>query len=205
MESPELYIPPCCIHRQLPDLIRQGGAFSVFYSQGDWGLPKLTFAVERLVSSQDEQVVTILVLPDVTLDTVRYLERELRMHWSSAIILITATDQTELIRSNLQPDHLSHLTYCPGRPEAEHSNLWLRQSSRQHMLILGPLTPDDAGPRRVSAYTASYGDSEPGATSNSSLLIPHSSLKSAFLPWRSMVRLHATIRSSDPLLDAWLK
>ena len=213
METPELYIPPCCIHKQLPDLIRQGGAFSVFYSQGDWGLPKLTYAVESMVPSQWQSVTTILVMPDATLTTARYIERELNMGWSRAIILVTATDQTELLRQNISAEHLPHLTYCPGRKEAETCNLWLRHTPTAHLLITGPITPEDSGPRHVCAYTAHYAEPRAHSASPSRseafdaeapVPIPQH-LKQAFAPWRSMIRLHATLRGTDPLLDLWLK
>lgn len=201
MESPELYIPPCCIHKQLPDLIRQGGAYSVFYSQGDWGLPKLTYAVESMVSSQGQSVTTILVMPDATLTTARYIEKELNMGWSSAIILVTATDQTELLRKNISAEHLPHITYCPGRKEAESNNLWIRMSDESHLMIIGPIQPEDSGPRRVCTYTSNYAQSYSPAKANAAF----ASMKQAFAPWRSMIRLHATLRGTDPLLDLWLK
>ena len=224
METPELYIPPCCIHKQLPDLIRQGGAYSVFYSQGDWGLPKLTYAVESMVSSQGQSVTTILVIPDATLTTARYIEKELNMGWSRAIILVTATDQTELLRQNISAEHLPHLTYCPGRKEAETSNLWIRHTATSHLLITGSIHPEDTAPRHVCAYTAHFVESKAKrAQSNAATVVPvgHAQsepegfpegqttlpqrLKQAFAPWRSMIRLHATLRGTDPLLDLWLK
>lgn len=201
METPELYIPPCCIHKQLPDLIRQGGAYSVFYSQGDWGLPKLTYAVESMVSSQGTSVTTILVMPDATLTTARYIEKELNMGWSSAIILVTATDQTEFLQKNVSADLLPHLVYCPKRKEAESSNLWIRRSDESHLMITGPIMPEDSGPRRVCCYTSNYVCCYSQAKANIAL----STMKQAFAPWRSMIRLHATLRGTDPLLDLWLK
>lgn len=225
MEPPELYIPPCCIHKQLPGLIRQGGAFSVFYSHGDWGLPKLTYAVESLVPSQGQSVTTILVMPDATLATVRYIARELNMGWSCAIILVTASDQTAFLRKNISPGHLPHLTYCPKRPAANSSNLWIRRSDESHLLITGPIRPEDNNPAHASQYTASYAAEY--APDKAVLMAEYESdearqaaidadiarqkaaafatLRQAFAPWRSMIRLHATLRGTDPLLDLWLK
>lgn len=201
MEAPDLYIPPCCIHKQLPALIRQGGAFSVFYSQGDWGLPKLNFAVENMVSSCGVHVSTILVMPDATLETARFIEQDLRMRWSEVIILVTASDQTELLRKNISPEYLTRFTYCPSRPAAETSNLWIRRSDESHLMIIGPIFPTDGGHTRVCSYTANYSEQSSPARSTFAL----QQMKAAFAPWRSMIRLHATMRGTHPLFDLWLK
>lgn len=219
MEAPELYIPPCCIDKQLPGVIRSADPIAYFYSQGDWGLPKLTHAVESLVDSRDGDVLTILVMSDISADTIDYLRREFRMGWSKAVILVTATDRTDYLRQRIDDTYLRSLQYCPNRSAALFNQLWLRYSPMAHLLVTGPLTPyaDGFDPRRVCAYQALYrsatatvvpyghAQAVPDDSPSGLRIVPPIHLQQAFAPFRAMLRLHATIKGDNPLFNPWLK
>lgn len=205
MKTNPLYIEPCCIQNQLPSLIRAAGSYGMFYSQGDWGVPKLWNAVESLVPSQEADVVTVLVLPDINLPLVRLIERELRMGWSKAFMLVTASDCTALLEANLSPEHLDSITYAPRQYAANKCNLWIRWSSWATLMVSGPLTPSDDGPKCYCQYTSHYQTIVPDDTSRPDTVIPNSTVMQAFAPWRSMLRLHATLRGKSQHLNPWIK
>ena len=212
METPELYIPPCCIDKQLPGLIVSGGLHSMFYSQGDWGYDKLTHAVAHLVDSHVADVTTIVVIPDLTQAFVTSLRRELMTGSSSAFILVTHTDRTPLLRSMLSEAQLDRICYCPSRVEVAQCHLWMRDNGVQHLVVHGPIVPTHA----FSAYTSAYLDETPAslpstqggmmaAPGSSDAVAPPPFMRQAFAPWRVMCRLHAAIRGHHPLLDLWLR
>lgn len=212
METPELYIPPCCIDKQLPGLIREAGPNAVWYSQGDWGLSRLTHSVETLVPSYDQKldtrhpVVTALVMTDASLPTLRYIQKELRMRWSSVVILVTGTDRTKMLQDNLSEAELQRIWYCPNRIEAHHDycNLWLRWSPAASLLITGPMSDSEKGVGRFCCYTSSFFENIDPPSSPDEKIIPGSFLRRALAPWRSMLRLHATIRGGDPQFQDWI-
>ena len=205
MKTPPLYIEPCCIQNQLPEIIRESGRFGMFYSQGDWGVPKLWNAVESLVPSQDADVITLLVLPDINLQFVRLIERELRMGWSRAFMLVTATDCTALLEANLSPEHLACVTYAPRQFAANKCNLWIRWSQRAALMVSGPLTHHDEGPKCYCQYTSHYEAPSTDELPSRLSVVPSRPLMQAFAPWRSMLRLHATLRGTSPYFASWLK
>ena len=205
MKTPPLYIEPCCIQNQLPGVIRESGSFGMFYSQGDWGVPKLWNAVESLVPSQEADVVTVLVLPDLNLPFVRLIERELRMGWSKAFMLVTATDCTALLEANLSAEYLNRITYAPRQYAANKCNLWIRWSNRAALMVSGPLTADDAGPKCYCQYTSHFEALDPDELPSRLSVVPSRSVMQAFAPWRSMLRLHASLRGNSPFFAPWLK
>lgn len=205
MKTPPLYIEPCCIQNQLPAILRESGSYGMFYSQGDWGVPKLWNAVSSLVSSQDADVVTVIVMPDINLNFVRIIEREFRMGWSKAVMLVTASDCTSLLEANLSPEHLDCITYAPRQYAANKCNLWIRWSQRAALTICGPLTHTDDGPKCYCQYTSHYEDPANDELPSSISATPSRAVMQAFAPWRSMLRLHATIRGKSHYFAPWLK
>lgn len=185
----ELYIPPCCIDRKLPPLLKSGGPCSVFYSQGDWGLHKLWHAASSLVNGI---ALTVLVVNTLDVYTLRSIEHHLRMEWSGGFILITKEDCTELVKSELNK-YLNQIWYCPKVEAAAENNLWIRSTPLMSLYVSGPMAISDATlPKRVCTYNASFDRTDVIA-------------KQAFRPWRSMARLHATIKGNNDIFVDWVK
>jgi hypothetical protein len=70
----------------------------VFYSNGDWGIQKLMFAVSWLVV---HPAVTVLLLPCVDVYFCRHLVDWLRKNWSYCLIIATKEDCRKLIATEL--------------------------------------------------------------------------------------------------------
>lgn len=186
----ELYIPPCCIDRKLPPVVRAGGPCSFFYSQGDWGVAKLWGALASLVSGAEGNALCVLVIDDVDEFLLRIMANYMDRRWIRALILVTSTDRLQMVRDVL-PGYLDSICYCGNRTEAMHSNLWIRTNGKLSLAVVGPLDKG-GGSKHFCSYTAS--------------LSPNfDRMVALFRPWRSMVRLHASIRGRDPLFDLFLK
>jgi len=97
-----MYIEPCCIDRQLPTLIRDSkGGFCFFQTSGDCTLQKLLDAVSRMAG--DNGHVLVLTVGEVDEPMLRTLAYYFRRGWTRALLLLTATAQTELVERELAP------------------------------------------------------------------------------------------------------
>ena len=134
----ELYIPPCCIDRKLPPIVRAGGPCSFFYSQGDWGVAKLWGALASLVSGTDGNTLCVLVIDDVDEFLLRIIANYMDRRWIRAMVLITSTDRTSMVKDGLS-GCLDSIFYCGNRDEAKHSNLWIRSNGKLSLAVVGPL------------------------------------------------------------------
>lgn len=186
----ELYIPPCCIDRKLPPIVRAGGPCSFFYSQGDWGVAKLWGALASLVSGTDGNTLCVLVIDDVDEFLLRIIANYMDRRWIRAMVLITSTDRTSMVKAGLS-GCLDSICYCGNRDEAKHSNLWIRSNGKLSLAVVGPLDKG-SGNKHFCSYTASLSQN-------------FDRMVALFRPWRSIVRLHASIKGKDPLFDLLLK
>ena len=187
----ELYIPPCCISIHLPPLIRDGGLHATFYSQGDWGLQKLWDSVSMLVDGGRDTIFNALIVDDVDVFTLRYIRTYFERGWMTAMLLITSTDRTDIVRTELS-DYLDQVQYVPSRTEALHGNLWVRSNGRHTLTILGPIPTSDEGNGHFCAYSSCYEFPS----------VDHA--KQSLTPWRSISHLHSSIRGNHPLLKQWV-
>lgn len=194
-------IQPCCIDKKLPPLIYDGGECSFFFSYGDWGLEKLWTAVSHLVPSDYDldpeskavtgcNVFTLITLPTVDVYTLRFIRNHLSHHWIHALALIISdTGKEEIVRSELKGFE-DRLWYCEGRREAADSNLWIRSTVQQTLVVAGPIHHGN-GDGRFCQYTASYSTSSAGAMQ-------------AMIPYSRVLRMRALIKGRDPLFDMWI-
>lgn len=185
----ELYIPPCCIDRKLPPVI-QSGACAYFYSMGDWGLQKLWNAVSHLVPGQP---FTLLAIPALDVYTLRFIKEYFDHGWLGGIALITASDNTDIVKGELS-HYIDKVWYAPSLESAQEAQLWIRSSNLTTMVVSGPITHHDKheGGHKFCSYTSSL-------TNNTNIA------QRAFQPWRSMLRLHATIKGNNEIFDGWLR
>lgn len=91
-----MYIEPCCIERQLPHLLRKDN-FSFFQSNGDWSVMDLMKAVSYMA----EGGVAVFMMPVVDVFFLRTLRTYLAKDWYRSAILLTTTDQSDLVRKEL--------------------------------------------------------------------------------------------------------
>ena len=183
----ELYIPPCCIDQKLPHVI-QSGSCVYFYSRGDWGLQQLWAAVSQLVSGS---ALCVLVVHTVDVHTLRFLKTYFDRGWMGALVLITSTDDTAIVKSELSA-YLGNLWYCPNAEDASRNQLWIRSSNLTTMVISGPITiAERFAETAMCSYTSSLSTSDITA-------------KRAFLPWKSICHIHAKIKGKSSLFEGWV-
>lgn len=87
-----MYIEPCCFDKQLRSMSRQPIAY--FQTNGDVLVSSFLKALMQCVPGG----MLILTMPQVDVPLLRKLYTYLVKDWLSAVVLLTSTDQTELIR-----------------------------------------------------------------------------------------------------------
>lgn len=194
----ELYMPPCCIDLKLPPLIKSGGDCTFFYSQGDWGLQKLWTAASLLVGGA---AFTFLAVETLDVYAVRFIRTYLERGWIRAIAIVTADQCHDIVKAELGM-YLDRVWYCGKQPMSAYSNLWIRASDTESLVISGPISHSE-GVGHPCAYTASYLCVNPKKKKQSSVNV-NARASQAFLPWRSILRIHASIKGKDAAFSGWL-
>lgn len=91
-----MYIEPCCIDRQLPELLRSGVPF--FQTSGDVTFDKFLSSVSSLAGSEFS---LILIVPEVDVKILQILNHYFNRGWLSSLLLLTREVQTELVKTEL--------------------------------------------------------------------------------------------------------
>lgn len=91
-----MYIEPCCISRQLPQLIRRGDLF--FQTSGDICVRDFLSAVSSMCGTD---LHLTLMLPAVDAQLVRTLAHYFFQEWTTRLTLLTRDDQSPLLRAAL--------------------------------------------------------------------------------------------------------
>lgn len=104
-----MYIEPCCVDRQLPQLLREHVNHAVFFqTSGDVTVMKFMQAVSSMVSAPYTMV---LVIPEIDRALLRTINYYFQRNWQGGLILLTKQDQSELIKSVLSSDILNKVQY----------------------------------------------------------------------------------------------
>ena len=177
----ELYMPPCCIKKKLPPLMREHeGSMVQFYSQGDWGIGRLWEAACHLVSCTevtadktvrhvDGKVRMLLVLPNIDYNVLNVVSEYRAKHWADYITVIAHT-------TTLHPEKFAEMTreikeqvtFRFGLRAASLSPLWLRYEDQSYnaLLVTGPMFPTDKLNPTFATYSATFFDRKKDGTPN---------------------------------------
>ena len=94
-----MYIEPCCVDRQLPNLLQSNVGQPVFFqTSGDITIARFMQAVSCMV---DAPFVMLLQVPTVDSDTLNTIRYYFQREWQGGLLLLTHDDQTEQVRSAL--------------------------------------------------------------------------------------------------------
>lgn len=93
-----MYVEPCCIDRQIPEMLRTT-PFCFFHTNGDCTVYKFLNSVSCLA---DGERVLLMVIPEVDIPFLRLLRHYFVQDWYQGVILLTQKAQTELIRTELE-------------------------------------------------------------------------------------------------------
>jgi len=145
-----MYIEPCCIHNQLPALLKEH-PLSFFQSSGDWDVAKLMTAVAYLTDGQD----LLLCIPEIDIDLCRTFETWFSRGWLHDLQLITQKNQADLLKQELS-SRLGFINYCCD-PLVLDSLIWFK-GKQKHLIIQGPmLLKEDYS---LCLYTAYHGNKQ---------------------------------------------
>ena len=174
----ELYIKPCCIHNQLPPLLRaREGCTAAFYSQGDWGVQKLWDAVSHMVSNtvQDGgevkntggKIRMLLVVPTIERHLLEVIADYHRRGWFDHLMLVchnTTMRPSQLVQYIDALDN--SLRIIIGQRCAQHQSCWMRwdEATSNVLYIAGPMHTFPSGNAPFAAYTAAFHDRLPLTT-----------------------------------------
>lgn len=171
----EIYIKPCCIQNQLPQLLRKrAGRLTCFYSQGDWGIQKLWDAVSHMVSNvaQDEGRVTttggkrriLLVVPILDRHLLELVCDNHRRGWFDHLLLVC---HTTVLRPDVLQRYMEELgdnaRIIVGQRCAQRQSLWMRWDDATYnaLAVFGPIFSHDSGNAPFAQYTAAFHDRLP--------------------------------------------
>lgn len=207
----ELYIPPCCIDKKLPKLLRDNmGHMVPFYSQGDWSVERLWDATSHMVSnvvqSSDPahaiehtggKVRMLLILPCLDRHIMETILRYKQHHWFDRLTIICHTSSLTVAQhkdyecqlSSIAPESL--VSVHLGKRAAAQQSMWLRWDDKtlQTLFVSGPMFTTKIGNPTFAAYTASFIDaSHKQDGDDSSSLTPRSTLVSMVTDvWRDII------------------
>lgn len=145
-----MYIQPCCIERELPELLRSR-EYNFFQSNGDWTLRQMMKAVSQLVMPCEEATVVCHSIDNFHLRTLlTYLTKS----WYGSIRLLTRDNQKEAIHG-LFDGFDSLLTYAIDKQVVD--SLFALRGVGRYLVIQGPLLMENDF--TLCHYAAYYGSS----------------------------------------------
>ena len=142
-----MYIQPCCIHRELPILLRST-SHSYFQSNGDWTLQDLMKAISCLVPESK----AVISLPVVDVYLLRKLRTYLAKGWYTHLTLLTRDDQSELVSNEVHSDKFVYAHHAQVS-----DGLFALTNDTEHLCITGALLLENDNLHHYAAY---FGKSE---------------------------------------------
>lgn len=143
------YQEPCCIERTLPQLLKKY-EWMPFQTNGDVTVEKILKAVSHLAGNNLD--ITIC-LPAIDVIILRIFAWYHKRGWLKSLTILTATDQSELIRNEL-PKELT-LTIVDSADIPDNYGLLVIKGELSNVIVNGPLyaavTPG------ICSYTAYFG------------------------------------------------
>lgn len=135
-----MYIEPCCIDRQLPQLLSGRDDTRFFQTSGDVTAQKFLQASSRLAGNGD--LVMLLVMPEVNVELLRMVHYYFTRGWVTSLLLLTHDDQQQIVREEL-PEVLDHVQYACDPLTVDTMMAFLSQPDddlyRRALVIQGPM------------------------------------------------------------------
>lgn len=104
-----MYIEPCCVGRQLPNLLRENAGNVVFFqTSGDVTIAQFMEAVSCMVQAPYVMLLQVPEIDEATLKTIRYY---FQRDWQGGLLLLTHDDQSEQVKTILA-DYLDRIQYA---------------------------------------------------------------------------------------------
>lgn len=149
-----MFLEPCCIENQLPQLLRRELGNALFQTNGDVTIEKLMQAACCMASGGFGEYWIVVREADIVL--MRTLAHWIDRGWIRRLCLLTETDQRTLVASELGTERMK-LTDYGWREGLAASQLFCCIGERETIVVQGEMMLQAATTARVTAYSASVG------------------------------------------------
>ena len=149
-----MFLEPCCIENQLPQLLRRERGNALFQTNGDVTIEKLMSAACCMASGGFGEYWIVVREADIVL--MRMLAHWIDRGWIRRLCLLTETDQRTLVASELGTERMK-LTDYGWREGLAASQLFCCIGERETIVVQGEMMLQAATTPRVTAYSALVG------------------------------------------------
>ena len=149
-----MFLEPCCIENQLPQLLRRERGHALFQTNGDVTIEKLMQAACCMASGGFGEYWIVVREADIVL--MRTLAHWIDRGWIRRLCLLTEGDQRTLVASELGTERMK-LTDYGWREGLAASQLFCCIGERETIVVQGEMMLQAATTARVTAYSASVG------------------------------------------------
>ena len=149
-----MFLEPCCIENQLPQLLRRERGHALFQTNGDVTIEKLMQAACCMASGGFGEYWIVVREADIVL--MRTLAHWIDRGWIRRLCLLTETDQRTLVASELGTERMK-ITDYGWREGLAASQLFCCIGDRETIVVQGEMMLQAATTARVTAYSASVG------------------------------------------------
>lgn len=149
-----MFLEPCCIENQLPQLLRRERGNALFQTNGDVTIEKLMQAACCMASGGFGEYWIVVREADIVL--MRMLAHWIDRGWIRRLCLLTETDQRTLVATELGTERMK-LTDYGWREGLAASQLFCCIGERETIVVQGEMMLQAATSARVTAYSASVG------------------------------------------------
>ena len=147
------YLEHCCIENQLPTLLRREKGTALFQTNGDVTIEKLMQAACCMASGGFGEYWICIREVDVVL--MRFLRHWMNRGWIRELHLLTATDQREMVASELGEELMKHVDY--GWREGLGLEAFCVVGERESMVVQGEMLLAARTEPVMTAYSAAVG------------------------------------------------
>lgn len=151
-----MFVEPCCAEAQIPKLIRNSKGNALFQTNGDVTIEKLMQAACCLASGGFGEYWICIREVDVVL--MRFLRHWMNRGWIRELHLLTATDQREMVASELGEELMKHVEY--GWREGLGLEAFCVVGDRESMVVQGEMLLSARTEPVMTAYSAAVGPNE---------------------------------------------
>ncbi len=149
-----MFLEPCCIENQLPQLLRRERGNALFQTNGDVTIEKLMQAACCMASGGFGEYWIVVREADIVL--MRTLAHWIDRGWIRRLCLLTEADQRTLVANELGTERMK-LTDYGWREGLAASQLFCCIGERETIVVQGEMMLQAATTARVTAYSASVG------------------------------------------------
>lgn len=152
----DMFVEPCCAEAQIPKLIRNSKGNALFQTNGDVTIEKLMQAACCMASGGFGEYWICIREVDVVL--MRFLRHWMNRGWIRELRLLTATDQREMVASELGEELMKHVDY--GWRDGLGLEAFCVVGERESMVVQGEMLLSARTEPVMTAYSAAVGLNE---------------------------------------------